>query len=45
MDPRIFPSIQIALSLAAAVAYGVAGDFRRSVYWAAAAILTTTITY
>lgn len=42
---KIAPTIQIFLSIAAAIGYGVAGDWRRAVYWTAAAVLTFTVTY
>lgn len=40
----IFPVTMIALDCAAAVAYGFAGDWRRCVYWLAAAVLTLCVT-
>jgi len=45
MSGKIFPSILIALDLAAAVVYFVAADYRRTIYWVAAAVLTATVTY
>ena len=45
MDPRLFPSILIVLNLCAAAAYASHGDVRKVVYWIAAAILTTTVTW
>jgi hypothetical protein len=47
-DPRIFPTIMIALSVLAAVGYlvdGGVGEWRKVVYWTAAAALTFTVTY
>ena len=44
-DPRFFPTILIVLDVCAAIAYGYAGNWRRAVYWMAAAILTTTVTW
>ena len=41
----IFPSLLILLDIGAAVVYGVSGDWRRCVYWIAAAVLTATVTY
>lgn len=45
MNPKIFPSVLIALDLAAALVYACCGDFRRMTYWTAAAVLTATVTY
>jgi len=42
---KIFPSIMILMSLGAAVTYLFDGDWRRTIYWIAAAILTTTVTF
>jgi hypothetical protein len=45
MSPRIFPTILIALDIAAAVVYFAAGDYKRGIYWIAAAVLTASVTY
>lgn len=42
---RLFPTVLIALDLGAALMYGVSGNWRLGVYWTAAAVLTTVITY
>lgn len=42
---KIFPSILIALDLAAALVYAVDSDWRHVVYWAAAATLTASVTF
>lgn len=42
---RLFPSIQIAVCLCASFVYGWKGDAGRAAYWAAAALLTTAVTY
>ncbi len=42
---KIFPTILIILDFASAVVYASNGDFRRCVYWIAAAVLTITVTY
>jgi hypothetical protein len=44
LDPRIFPWILIVLDIFAAIAYGIALDWRRSIYWLAAAVLTIMVT-
>ena len=40
-----FPALLIALDVAAAVVYGVEGDWRRCTYWLAAAWLTAMVTF
>ncbi len=42
---RLFPGIMIVLSLCAAGAYLAEGDYRRAIYWVAAAVLTTTVSF
>lgn len=42
---KLFPTILIALDVCAAVAYATAHDWRRVVYWLAAAVLTASVTY
>ena len=39
-----FAYLTIALDVAAAIGYGAAGDWRRAIYWASAAVLTTCVT-
>lgn len=41
----IFPTVLIALDVGAAVVYAVGGDWKRTIYWLAAATLTATVTY
>ena len=45
MSTRVFPSILIALDVAAAIVYAAHGDWRRLIYWLAAATLTATVTF
>lgn len=45
MSPKVFPMALIALDLAASVVYICQGDYRRAVYWFAAAVLTTCVTF
>ena len=45
MKTWIFPTVLIIFDLLAALAYGIAGDWRRLIYWIAAAILTATVTF
>lgn len=42
---QLFPSLLIALDVAAAVVYALEPDWRRAIYWLAAAILTVTVTW
>ena len=42
---KIFPTILIALDLGAAVVYGISGDWRKVVYWVAAAVLNVAVTF
>jgi len=44
-DTRFFPTVMIAISVGAGLRYAVAHDVRHAVYWFAAAILTTTVTW
>lgn len=45
VDPRVFPSLLIALDVGAGIVYACHGDLRRMIYWFAAAVLTATVTY
>jgi len=42
---KVFPVLLIALDVAAAVVYATCGDWRRFIYWLAAATLTATVTF
>lgn len=41
----LLPSLMILLSVGSSVVYGFDGDLRRTLYWAAAAILTASVTF
>lgn len=41
----VFPSLLILLDLAACASYAYDGDWRRTIYWLAAAALTTCVTF
>lgn len=41
----IFPLALIALDLAAAIVYAVQRDYKKAVYWIAAAVLNVTVTF
>ena len=45
MKEKLFPTLLIILDLCAAIGYIPSGDWRRVIYWLAAAILTYTVTY
>lgn len=45
VNDRIFPTIHIIVSIAAAAVYWTKGDIRKIIYWLAAAALTTVVTY
>jgi len=44
-DPRLLPCILIFIDVCAAISYATCGDWRRVVYWLAAAVLTVTVTF
>ena len=41
----IFPLALIILDIGAAVIYGFSGDWRKVIYWIAAAVLNVTVTF
>jgi len=46
MKPQlILPCVSIALSVGSCAVYLWAGDYRRAIYWAAAAVLTASVTF
>ena len=45
MMTKIFPCVLIVLDLGAAVVYGINGDWRKVVYWIAAAVLSASVTF
>jgi hypothetical protein len=45
MNPKIFPTILMILDLCASLVYVLDGDWRKTVYWAAAGALTFVVTY
>lgn len=45
MATKIFPLVLIALDLGAAIVYGITGDWRKVVYWVAAAVLNVAVTF
>lgn len=42
---KLFPTLLIVLDVCAAIGYVPSGDWRKVIYWLAAAILTTCVTY
>ena len=45
IDPRILPTLLMVIDVLAAVVYVFDGDWRRVVYWLAAATLTGVVTW
>ncbi len=41
----IFPCLMMALDIGAAIVYGINGDFKKVVYWIAAAVLNAAVTF
>jgi len=42
---KLFPTLLIVMEVCAAIGYFPAGDWRRVVYWLAAAVLTAVVTW
>ena len=42
---KFFPTILIVLDVFAAIGYVSGGDWRKVIYWLAAAVLTTVVTW
>jgi hypothetical protein len=45
MNPKLLPTVMIVLSVLSGIVYAANKDFRHSVYWFAAAVLTTAVTF
>jgi hypothetical protein len=45
MSVKIFPTVMILLSLGASFVYICQGDIRHAIYWFAAAVLNSAITF
>lgn len=45
MMVKILPTVLIAIDVGAGMVYACAGDWKRCIYWMAAATLTATVTY
>ena len=45
ISPRFFPTILIVLDILAAAGYVPSGDWRKIIYWLAAAALTYVVTW
>ncbi len=41
----LFPVVLILLDLGAAIAYAFSGDYKKTIYWIAAAVLNVTVTF
>ena len=44
IPPQVFPVCLMILNLCASAIYAVHGDYRRMIYWIAAAVLTACVT-
>lgn len=42
---KIFPVVLIALDVGAGIVYAAQGDWKKAVYWIAAAVLNITVTF
>ena len=42
---KLFPAVLLVCNIGAAICCAVAGDFRRSIYWAASAMCIGAITF
>lgn len=42
---KIFPIILMALNICASAVYGFNGDWKKTIYWVAACVLTATVTF
>jgi len=42
---KAFPIANILMALGASLMYGLSGNLRQTVYWAAVAIITVTVTF
>ncbi len=45
MKRYIFPCLLILADLGAAFVYGLDGDWKKAIYWIAAAVLNITVTF
>lgn len=45
MQKYIFPILLIAFNLGAAIMCIVGGDYKKAIYWVAAAVLNITVTF
>ncbi len=45
MNKYIFPLMLIALDVGAGIVYGIQGDYKKLIYWIAAAVLNIAVTF
>ena len=45
MNPKILPTVLMIIDIGAAIPYGLHGDWRKCIYWLAAATLTYVVTW
>ncbi len=45
MNPKLLPTVMVALSLSSSIGYLLVKDYRHAIYWFASAILIASVTY
>jgi len=45
INPKLFPTVLVVLDIASSACYFYACDWRKGIYWLAAAVLTFVVTY
>ena len=45
MNPKILPTVLMVIDFVSGAVYAAHGDWRRTVYWIAAGVLTASVTY
>ena len=45
MNPKLLPTVVVALSLGSSIGYPLVKDYRHAIYWFASAILIASVTY
>lgn len=45
VNPKLLPCVMIAISAMSSLVYAINKDVRHAIYWAAAAVLTASVTF
>jgi len=45
ISPKLFPTVLIVLQAAACAVYATHGDWRRTIYWVAGAVITAAVSF